>query len=64
MDRITVNPNVAFGEPVIKGTRIPVQLIVQLLENGVTDEEILTDYYPDLVNEDIKAALLYVTVCL
>ena len=59
MDRITVNPDVAFGKPVIRGTRIAVQLIVKLLANGVTEEEILTDYYPDLVKEDIKAALLY-----
>jgi uncharacterized protein (DUF433 family) len=59
MDRITVNPDVAFGKPVIKGTRIAVQLIVKLLANGVTEEDILTDYYPDLVKEDIKAALLY-----
>jgi len=59
MDRITVNPEVAFGKPVIRGTRIAVQLIVKLLANGVTEEEILTDYYPDLVKEDIKAALLY-----
>jgi len=59
MDRITIDPNVAFGKPVIRGTRITVQLIVKLLANGVTEEEILTDYYPDLVKEDIKAALLY-----
>jgi len=64
MDRITINPNVMVGKPVIKGTRIPVQLIVKLLANGVTEEEILTDYYPDLVKEDIKAALLYASECL
>ena len=59
IDRITVNPEVAFGKPVIRGTRITVQLIVKLLANGVTEEEILSDYYPELVKEDIKAALLY-----
>jgi len=36
-----------------------VQLIVKLLANGVSEEEILSDYYPELVKEDIKAALLY-----
>ncbi|MCL2134583.1 MAG: DUF433 domain-containing protein [Candidatus Bathyarchaeota archaeon] len=64
MDRITINPSVMVGKPVIKGTRISVQLIVELLANGVTEEEILTDYYPDLVKEDIKAALLYAAECL
>jgi uncharacterized protein (DUF433 family) len=59
MDRISVNPNVMVGKPVIRGTRIPVQFIVKLLANGVTEEEILTEYYPDLVKEDIKTARLY-----
>lgn len=59
LDRIIVDPDVAFGKPVVRGTRITVQLIVKLLANGVTEAEILTDYYPELVKEDIKAALLY-----
>ena len=58
MDRITIDPEVMVGKPVIKGTRITVQLIVQLLTNGATEAEILNDY-PDLNKEDIKAALLY-----
>jgi uncharacterized protein (DUF433 family) len=58
MDRITIDPEVMVGKPVIKGTRITVQLIVQLLANGATEAEILNDY-PDLNKEDIKAALLY-----
>jgi uncharacterized protein (DUF433 family) len=57
MDRITIDPEVMVGKPVIKGTRITVQLIVQLLANGATETEILNDY-PDLKKEDIKAALL------
>jgi uncharacterized protein (DUF433 family) len=63
MDRITINPEVMVGKPVIKGTRITVQLIVQLLANGVTEAELLNDY-PDLNKEDIKAALLYASECL
>jgi len=51
------------GKPVIKGTRITVQLIVQLFANGATEAEILNDY-PDLNKEDIKAALLYASECL
>jgi uncharacterized protein (DUF433 family) len=58
MDRITIDPEVMVGKPVIKGTRITVQLIVQLLANGATETDILNDY-PDLKKEDIKAALLY-----
>ncbi|MGD6852239.1 MAG: DUF433 domain-containing protein [Candidatus Bathyarchaeia archaeon] len=63
MDRITIDPEVMVGKPVIKGTRITVQLIVKLLANGVTEPEILNDY-PDLKKEDIKAALLYASECL
>jgi len=63
MDKITVDPEVMVGKPVIKGTRITVQLIVQLLANGETETEILEDY-PDLKHEDIKAALLYASECL
>jgi uncharacterized protein (DUF433 family) len=63
MNRITIDPQVMVGKPVIKGTRITVQLIVQLLADGVTETEILNDY-PDLKKEDIKAALLYASECL
>ncbi|MFB3890192.1 MAG: DUF433 domain-containing protein [Candidatus Bathyarchaeia archaeon] len=62
-DRITIDPEIMVGKPVIKGTRITVQLIVQLLANGATEAEILEDY-PDLKKEDIKAALLYASECL
>jgi len=57
-DRIVVDPQIMVGKPVIKGTRITVQLIVKLLANGETEAEILEDY-PDLKKENIKAALLY-----
>ena len=63
MDRIVVDPQILVGKPVIKGTRITVQLIVQLLANGETEAEILEDY-PDLKKEDIKAALLHASECL
>jgi uncharacterized protein (DUF433 family) len=63
MDRITIDTEVMVGKPVIKGTRITVQLIVQLLANGATETEILNDYH-DLKKEDIKAALLYSSECL
>ncbi|WP_288007966.1 DUF433 domain-containing protein [Thermofilum sp.] len=56
--RITVDPEILAGKPIIKGTRIPVELILDLLANGWTTEEILENY-PQLKKEDITAALKY-----
>jgi uncharacterized protein (DUF433 family) len=61
--RIVIDPEVLAGKPVIKGTRIPVYLIIELLANGITEKEILRQY-PTLKKEDIKAALLYASKCL
>ena len=58
LDRITVDPDVLVGKPVIRGTRIPVYLIVEFVANGMSAQEILKEY-PRLKEEDIKAALLY-----
>ena len=58
LDRITVDPDVLVGKPVIRGTRIPVYLIVGLVANGLTTKEIIKEY-PRLKKEDVKAALLY-----
>jgi uncharacterized protein (DUF433 family) len=57
-DRIVVDPKVMLGKPVIRGTRIPVELIVRKLGEGATDADLL-DGYPGLVREDIQAALAY-----
>jgi uncharacterized protein (DUF433 family) len=62
MDRIIIDPEVMSGKPVIKGTRIPVYLIIELLANGLTEKEILLQY-PTLKKEDIKAALVYASKC-
>lgn len=56
--RIEINPQVMLGKPVIKGTRIPVELILRKLAEGATVEELL-DAYPHLSREDIQAALAY-----
>lgn len=58
--RIIVNPGIMAGKPVIKGTRIPVDLIIGLLAQGMTFQEILEDY-PQLKKEDILIALKYVS---
>jgi uncharacterized protein (DUF433 family) len=56
--RITIDPEILAGKPIIKGTRIPVELILDLLANGWTTEEILENY-PQLKKKDIIAALKY-----
>jgi uncharacterized protein (DUF433 family) len=56
--RITVDSKVLAGKPVIKGTRISVELILDLLANGWTIEEILKNY-PQLERKDVIAALKY-----
>lgn len=57
-ERITVDPNVLVGKPVIKGTRLAVEFIVELLAAGWTREQILENY-PHLRQEDIHACLAY-----
>ena len=56
--RISYNPNVMVGKPVIRGTRIPVDLLVRMVAQGIPQQDILADY-PRLQSEDIQAALLY-----
>jgi uncharacterized protein (DUF433 family) len=58
LDRITINPNVCFGKPCIRGTRIWVSLILDFLAGGMTEEELLKEY-PRLTHEDVLAALAY-----
>lgn len=57
-DRISVNPGVCFGKPCIKGTRIWVSLILDLLASGSSVDEILQDY-PHITKEDIQACIAY-----
>ncbi len=56
--RIEINPEVMVDKPIIKGTRIPVEFILELLASGWTFEEILENY-PQLKREDILAAIEY-----
>ena len=56
--RIIIDPNVLVGKPVIKGTRIPVTLIMNLFAHGLTIDNIIDDY-PVLKKEDVIAALEY-----
>ncbi len=58
LERITVNPKILTGKPVIKGTRLSVEFILNLMAHGATPAEIL-DEYEGLVLEDIQACLLF-----
>jgi uncharacterized protein (DUF433 family) len=59
MERIIVDPQIHFGKPVIRGTRITVQNVLELLNEGLTFDQIIQDYYPDLKKDDIHACLQY-----
>ena len=58
LKRIEVNPAVMLGKPVIRGTRIPVELILRKLGEGITEEDLL-GAYPHLDKKDIQAAFAY-----
>lgn len=57
-ERIVVDPDVIAGKPVIRGTRIPVDIILRRLAAGMSVSDVLDDY-PNLQPEDVKAALEY-----
>ncbi len=57
-DRIEINPAVMLGKPVVRGTRIPVEVILRKLGEGATEADLL-EAYPRLVREDIQSALSY-----
>jgi uncharacterized protein (DUF433 family) len=58
LERIKFDKNILAGKPIIRGLRIPVAMILELLAKGSTNQEILEDY-PELEPEDIQAALFY-----
>ena len=58
MNKIIVDPKILAGKPIIKGTRIPVYLVLNLLANGYNFDKII-EAYPRLTKEDIEAAIKY-----
>ena len=60
LERIILNPKVMVGKPVIKGTRLTVEYVLNLLAHGATPEEILAEY-EGLTREDIQACFLFAT---
>jgi uncharacterized protein (DUF433 family) len=59
--RIVLNPKVHFGKPCLAGTRIPVEDVLELIQENISFAEIVEKYYPDLEIEDIKACVRYAT---
>ena len=60
LERIVLNPNVMAGKPVIRGTRLTVDFILNLLAHGATEKEIL-DEYKGITQDDIRACFLFAT---
>jgi uncharacterized protein (DUF433 family) len=58
LERIEINPGVMLGKPVIRGTRITVEIILEKIAAGCSVEEVLADY-PRLATEDVRAAVAY-----
>ena len=58
LQRISANPNICFGKPCIRGTRLWVSLVLDFLASGMSHQEILAEY-PQLTEEDIRAAIAY-----
>ena len=63
LERISINPKVMVGKPVIRGTRLSVEFIVKLLAHGSSNAEILNEY-PGLTQDDINACLLFASCSL
>jgi uncharacterized protein (DUF433 family) len=59
--RIVIDPKFHFGKPCVAGTRIPVENVLELIQENIPFIEIIRKYYPDLEIEDIKACVRYAT---
>ena len=60
-ERIVIDPRIHFGKPCVSGTRIPVEAVLELIQEGTPFEKIIEQYYPDLKIEDVKACARYAT---
>lgn len=60
-ERIIIDPQIHFGKPCIAGTRIPIENVLELIQEGIHFDEIVTKYYPDLSIDDVKACAQYAT---
>jgi uncharacterized protein (DUF433 family) len=60
-ERLVVDPKVHFGKPCVAGTRILVEHVLELVQEGIPFGEIIEKYYPDLEIDDVKACMAYAT---
>ncbi len=60
-DRMVIDTKIHFGKPCVAGTRIPVENVLELVQENIPFKEIIEKYYPDLEIDDIKACVLYAT---
>ena len=60
-NRILVDTKVHFGKPCVAGSRIPVENVLELVQENIPFQEIISKYYPDLEIDDIKACVMYAT---
>jgi len=60
-ERIVVDARLHFGKPCIAGTRIPVENVLELIQENIPFDRIIESYYPDLEIEDVKACIRYAT---
>ena len=61
LSRITISPDICHGKPVVRGLRYPVEMLLELLSSGMSNEEILEDY-TDLERDDLLAVFAYATL--
>jgi len=61
LSRITISPDICHGKPVVRGLRYPVEMLLELLSSGMSNDEILADY-PDLEREDLLTVFAYATL--
>lgn len=58
-NRIEIDSEIHFGKPRVAGTRIPVEDVLELVQEGISFSEVVSSYYPDLEVEDVKACVEY-----
>lgn len=58
-ERIVIDQKIHFGKPCIAGTRIPVYCVLELVQAGISFEEIVSKYYPDITLDDVRACIQY-----